>query len=73
MKSGKFALCIHNDGYEASLERRKIYRVVPNKKAAENDLLCVVDESKQAYLYPARCFAFITLSHNLLKAMALAA
>ncbi|MEQ1887869.1 MAG: hypothetical protein ABL951_01670 [Alphaproteobacteria bacterium] len=40
-----FAVCLKNDGYEASLERRKIYVVLPDDMAAKYDLLRVIDES----------------------------
>ena len=50
-------LCLKNDGYEASLERRKIYRVVPDRGAAADDLLRIIDESGEDYLYPADFFA----------------
>lgn len=50
-------LCLKNDGYEASLERRKIYRVVPDRGAAVDDLIRVIDESGEDYLYPADFFA----------------
>ena len=32
-KTGRFVLCIRNDSYEASLETRKIYRLIPDKAA----------------------------------------
>ena len=50
-------LCLKNDGYEASLERRKIYRVVPDRGAAADALIRVIDESGEDYLYPADFFA----------------
>ena len=31
--SVRFAVCIKNKGYEASLEKGKLYRVVPDQKA----------------------------------------
>jgi hypothetical protein len=32
-KSAKFVVCINNEGYQASLERRKIYQVLPDPEA----------------------------------------
>jgi hypothetical protein len=32
----RFAICVQNEGYPASLELWKIYRVLPDKKAAEH-------------------------------------
>lgn len=66
-------VCIKNKGYEASLERRKIYRVLPDKYSVERGLLRIVDESGQAYLYPNNFFAHIRLPPPLAKALALAA
>src|SRR5690606_34677247 len=48
----RFAVCLRNEGYEASLERRKIYEVIPDFEAAKHDQLRVVDESGEDYLYP---------------------
>ena len=30
-----FAVCIKNNGYEAALELRKLYEVVPDQRAAQ--------------------------------------
>ncbi len=66
-------VCIKNTGYEASLERRKIYRVRADKQALGRGLLRVIDESGGSYLYPYNLFAPIKLSPPLVKALALAA
>ena len=52
----RFAVCIRNAGYEASLERNKIYRVLPDPGAAKDGDIRVVDESGEDYLYPADWF-----------------
>ena len=65
----KFAVCIRNTGYEASLERRKIYEVLPDFDAAEHEQLRVVDESGEDYLYPQNYFAEIELTQPLRKAL----
>jgi hypothetical protein len=57
----QFAVCIDNEGYPASLELRKIYRVLPDKKGAKHSLIRVVDESGEDYLYPERFFVPIKL------------
>ena len=72
--SGKgYVICVKNDGYEVSLERRKIYRVIADGQAAERGLIRVKDESGQSYLYPEHCFVAIKLPQPILKALALAA
>ena len=59
----RFAVCIDNTGYPASLELRKIYQVLPDEKAAKHKLVRVIDESGEDYLYPQRFFVPIELPH----------
>ena len=66
----KYVICIKNEGYEASLERRKIYRIKPDKSAAEQDLIRVIDESGQSYLYPANFFVAVRLPGTIVRAIA---
>ena len=61
----KFAVCINNDDYEASLELHKIYRVLPDEEAEADGDIRVIDESSEDYLYPADWFVFIELPHAL--------
>ena len=70
MKSKHYVVCIKNQGYEASLETRKTYRVVPDKSASERHLLCIVDESGESYFYPENCFFAIKLPQPILRALA---
>jgi len=51
-----FAVCIKNDDYEASLELRKIYEVIEDSVAAKHDMVRVIDEEGESYLYPADWF-----------------
>jgi len=69
----QFAVCIDNEGYPASLELRKIYRVLPDKKAAKHSLMRVIDESGEDYLYPERFFVTIRLPQALKEALLQAA
>lgn len=57
----RFVVCIKNRGYEASLERRKIYQVVADPEAAKHKQIRVIDESGEDYLYPQDFFAPIEL------------
>ena len=57
----QFAVCVKNTRYAASLEPRKIYRVLPDEAAAKRAMLRVVDESGEDYLYPASFFVPIRL------------
>ncbi len=67
----QYVVCVKNKGFEVSLERRKIYRVIPIK--SEKDLIKVVDESGRPYLYPAELFVAIKLPQNIKHALSLAA
>ena len=57
----EFAVCINNEGYPASLERHKIYRVVQDEDAASDGDLRIIDESGEDYLYPASYFVPIKI------------
>jgi len=57
----RFAICVHNEGYPASLELWKVYRVLPDNKAAKHQLIRVVDESGEDYLYDQSWFVPIKL------------
>jgi hypothetical protein len=52
----RFAVCVQNEGYEASLERNKLYVVLPDPDAEREADVRVVDESGEDYLYPADWF-----------------
>jgi hypothetical protein len=44
----RFAVCVDNDGYEVSLERNKIYAVLPDEDAAKDGNIRVVDQRGEA-------------------------
>jgi hypothetical protein len=69
----KFAVCISNADYPASLELHKIYRVLPDEDAATDGDLRVVDESGEDYLYPAEYFVFVDLPTSVEKSLLRAA
>jgi hypothetical protein len=57
----RFAVCISNKGYAASLEVRKIYPLIPDKAGAKHGLVRVVDEMGEDYLFPEECFVSLRL------------
>lgn len=57
----RFAVCVGNKGYEASLILRKIYEIVPDKQAGQDDFVRIIDESGEDYLYHVSHFIFIEL------------
>lgn len=69
----KLAVCVHNSGYEASLERRKIYSVLPDPQAKKHKLLRIVDESGEDYLYPEAFFVAVSLPPAVRQAVLAAA
>ena len=54
--SRRYAVCIANKGHESSLERNKLYVVLPDRRAEGDGLVRVVDEDGEDYLYPASWF-----------------
>lgn len=56
MQAARFAACVNNTEYPASLELHKIYRVLSDEKAKSDGDLRIVDESDEDYLYPVEYF-----------------
>ena len=69
----RFAVCIKNKGYEASLEVGKLYRVIADRDAERRGYLRIVDESGEDYGYSANRFFAIDLPKPLEKALLKAA
>ena len=65
----KYALCINNKDYEASLIPRKIYEVIPDERAKKDDFVRVIDESGEDYLYHNSHFVFLELPIEVEKAL----
>lgn len=72
-QSKQLVVCIDNDGYPASLEKRKIYVALPDADAEKLDLLRVIDESGDDYLYPRAFFRSIALPLAVKRAVLAAA
>lgn len=51
----QFAICIANNDCD-DLQVLKIYQLLSDQKAAEEDYVRVIDDSGEDYLYPADCF-----------------
>ena len=62
-----FALCLENAGNEASLILGKLYRVVPDARAAKDGLVRIIDESGDDYLFAKGQFAFVELPQAVRK------
>jgi hypothetical protein len=66
-------VCVENDGYAASLEKRKIYVAIPDADGEKHGLLRIIDESGEDYLYPKAFFRAIALPQAVRKAVFAAA
>jgi hypothetical protein len=73
MQPQQFVVCVDNEGYPASLEKRKIYLALPDAAAEKHGLVRVVDESGEDYLYPKAFFRPIALPRSVRKAVLAAA
>jgi hypothetical protein len=71
--SKQLVVCVRNNGYSASLEKRKIYVALRDLTAEKHGQLRVVDESGDDYLYPKIFFRSIALPESLKKAVLAAA
>jgi hypothetical protein len=69
----RFVVCLNNDGYAASLEKRKIYVALRDAAAEKHALIRIIDESGEDYLYPKAFFRSIALPEALKKAVMAAA
>ena len=64
----QFVICVRNEGAE-DLETRKVYRVLPDVRAAKDGLIRVIDESGEDYLYPADYFVPVELPREAERAL----
>lgn len=72
-RARQLVVCIDNEGYPASLEKRKIYVSLRDSDAERHDLVRVIDESGDDYLYPKTLFRLIELPETIRKAVLAAA
>jgi len=63
-RGSHFAVCVKNDDYRASLELRKLYVVLQDEFATKHDMLRVIDESGEDYLYPSTYFVRVELPQS---------
>ena len=68
-----FVVCLKNEGYEASLELRKLYEAIPDAEAEKHGQLRIIDESGEDYLYPREFFVSLSMPHTIEEAIAQAA
>jgi len=56
----RFVLCVRDQDSE-DLEPRKVYQLLPDRTAAREGLVRVIDESGEDYVYPADGFVPVAL------------
>jgi hypothetical protein len=66
----QYMLCVRNDGYPASLLVRRLYERIPDDEAERLGLVRIVDESDEAYLYPAKFFMTLDIPKPVVRAIA---
>ena len=69
----RFAVCISNNDYPASLEVGKLYQVIPDDIAESHGYIRVIDESGEDYGYSKDRFFLIEIPIALQKALLKAA
>ena len=70
--NSRFVLCIKNLECD-DLEIRKIYEVLPDREAEDENYLRIIDESGEDYLYPADYFFPVEISTELRETLLRAA
>ncbi|AGA90441.1 hypothetical protein Thimo_1663 [Thioflavicoccus mobilis 8321] len=64
----EFALCIDPSGSE-DLEKGKVYQILQDSEAEAENMLRVIDESAEDYLYPADFFVILDLPQKAREAL----
>ena len=65
----RFVVCLDNEGYRASLEVGKLYRMIPDDEAAAHGYVRVVDESGEDYAFAASRFHPVELPQAVERAL----
>jgi hypothetical protein len=71
--SKQLVVCVDNEGYAASLEKRKLYVALRDPSADKHGLIRIVDESGDDYLYPKIFFRPVALPQSVKRAVLAAA
>jgi hypothetical protein len=64
-----FAVCLNNEGYKASIEVGKIYRIINDREAEANGLIRIIDESGEDYAFSVDRFYPIELPKRVTEAL----
>jgi hypothetical protein len=66
----QYVMCIDNDGYPVSLDLLRVYQVVPDAKAESHEMVRIIDNSGEDYLFEADRFVPVELSKTAQSAFA---
>lgn len=69
MSTHNFVICVRNAGHEASLELRKIYERLPDEDAGADEMIRIIDESGEDYLFPSDFFVSVELPESVERAV----
>ena len=61
----KFAVCINNKGFEASLEVGKLYEVIADDAVESDEMIRVIDEDGEDYLFESKIFYPLAIPSDL--------
>ncbi len=64
-RAKRFAICIDNSDYPASLQQWKVYVQFPDPVAAAQGQIWIMDEFRDCYLFPAACFRELDLPRGM--------
>ncbi len=68
--TSRFVVCLVNRGYAASLVVRRLYPLLPDAVGEKHDMIRIVDETGEDYLYPKKMFAAVALAKTVEKKLA---
>jgi len=63
-----FVICVDNSEYEASLDIWKVYETIKDEKSERHNLIRIIDDSGEDYLYPSNFFKNISLPEPIQEA-----
>jgi len=69
LSSRQLVVCVNNERYKASLEKRKLYVMLRDAGAEKHGFMRIIDESGDDYLYPKTLFRSIALPQSVKKAI----
>ena len=64
-----YVVCTDNSGYDVSLERGKIYEVIPDAEHELHGYLRILDESGEDYVFDSDRFSSIKIPQSLQEAL----